>query len=73
MTAMKQHSEVAWEIASRYSSVLASETRDLAAAIDKALEDSRRNLATRDDFIVNKGLWSEFTDGLNQQIMPEGK
>lgn len=24
----------------------------------------RRNLATRDDFIVKKGLWSEFTDQL---------
>jgi hypothetical protein len=31
------YSKTAWDIASRYSSVLASETRDLAAAIDTAL------------------------------------
>jgi Restriction alleviation protein Lar len=34
---MRQHSETAWNIASRYSAVLASETRDLATAIDEAL------------------------------------
>jgi hypothetical protein len=31
---MRTFSDTAWDIASRYSDVLASETRDLAAAID---------------------------------------
>lgn len=30
----------------------------------KVIADLRRNLASRDDFIVKKGLWPEFTDGL---------
>lgn len=34
---MREHSETAWAIASQYSSVLASETRDLAAQIDRVL------------------------------------
>jgi hypothetical protein len=38
---MRQHSEAAWKIASLYSHVLASETRDLAAQIDMALEAER--------------------------------
>jgi hypothetical protein len=44
---MIEHSKVAWDIASRYSDILASETRDLAAAIDVAIankvEDIRRS------------------------------
>lgn len=42
---MKEHSKEAWEIASRYSAVLASETRDLAAHIDKALQAERERCA----------------------------
>lgn len=38
---MKQHSETAWRIASLFSDVLASSTRDLAAHIDTALEAER--------------------------------
>jgi hypothetical protein len=34
---MKQHSDAAWKIASQYSHVLASETRDLAAQIDQVV------------------------------------
>lgn len=36
---MKQHSDTAWKIASKFSHVLASETRDLAAHIDVALDE----------------------------------
>jgi hypothetical protein len=38
-----------------------------AATVERQVQviaDLRRNLATRDDFIVKNGLWSEFTDGL---------
>lgn len=45
---MKEHSEMAWKIASGYSRVLASETRDLAAQIDAAIGNERercRNIA----------------------------
>jgi hypothetical protein len=38
---MRKFSDTAWEIASRYSEVLASETRDLAAAIDAAIEGKK--------------------------------
>jgi hypothetical protein len=41
---MKQHSETAWNIAGRYSNLLASETRDLAAAIDAALADQMEQI-----------------------------
>lgn len=37
---MQKFSDVAWEIASRYSDVLASETRDLAGQIDARLKDA---------------------------------
>ncbi len=40
-TGLKIHSDAAWKIASLYSNVLASETRDLAAHIDVALEAER--------------------------------
>ena len=39
---MKKYSAEAWGIASKYSDVLASETRDLAAQIDAALADVKR-------------------------------
>lgn len=42
---MKEHSETAWKIASIYSSVLASETRDLAALIDAAITAERERCA----------------------------
>lgn len=45
MSDLRQHSETAWRIASRYSSVLASETRDLAAAIDEELAKLRAQCA----------------------------
>jgi hypothetical protein len=35
---MQEHSEAAWKIASIYSGILASETRDLAAHIDAAMK-----------------------------------
>jgi hypothetical protein len=38
MSEMRKHSETAWNIASLYSHYLASETRDLAAHIDVALD-----------------------------------
>lgn len=31
---------------------------------DEEIRGLRRNLQSRDDFIVAKGLWSDFTDGL---------
>lgn len=37
-----RYSATAWEIASRYASILGSETRDLAAAIDEALDRPRK-------------------------------
>ena len=42
---MKQHSEAAWNIASKFSHALASETRDLAAHIDEALAAERERCA----------------------------
>lgn len=42
---MHEHSETAWKIASQYSHVLASETRDLAAWIDKVIADEREACA----------------------------
>lgn len=32
----------------------------------------RRNLETRDDFLVERGLFSEFTDWL-KKVFPDGK
>ena len=42
---MREHSEAAWNIAGLYSSVLASETRDLAAHIDAAIAAERERCA----------------------------
>lgn len=42
---MKEYSETAWKIASLYSKVLASETRDLAAHIDAAIDAERQRCA----------------------------
>lgn len=46
MSELRQHSEAAWRIASPYSDILASETRDLAAAIDVELASLRAQLAS---------------------------
>jgi hypothetical protein len=43
---MHKYSPTAWRIASLYSGVLASETRDLAAHIDAALARERERCAT---------------------------
>jgi len=37
---LRKYSDTAWSIASRYSHILASETRDLAGAIDEAIADA---------------------------------
>lgn len=42
---MRLHSEEAWKLAHLYSDVLASETRDLAAAVDMLLDKEREELA----------------------------
>lgn len=42
---MKQHSKIAWEVASKFSHALASETRDLAGWIDATLADERERCA----------------------------
>lgn len=42
---MQIHSDAAWDIASRWSWCLASDTRTLAAQIDVALENVRADLA----------------------------
>lgn len=42
---MRQYSELAWSIASLYSHALASETRDLAAHIDAAIQAERERCA----------------------------
>jgi hypothetical protein len=39
---LRQHSSIAWGIASQYGHILASETRDLAADIDRALDEVRK-------------------------------
>lgn len=41
---MHKYSEIAWSIANIYSRFLASETRDLAAHIDKALAADRAEI-----------------------------
>lgn len=43
---MRTYSDKAWEIASLYSHYLASETRDLAAHIDLALDRAREELTS---------------------------
>lgn len=48
---VRQHSEAAWKIASRYSHVLASETRDLAAQID----DGFASLRSRVEVLEKEG------------------
>jgi hypothetical protein len=55
---MKVHSKPAWAIASRYSSVLASETRDLAAQIDAAREAAYAQ-AIQDANQMIGALWSD--------------
>lgn len=50
---MKQHSDIAWSIASIYSRVLASETRDLAAHIDQALDAVREICASQAEGFYN--------------------
>lgn len=42
---MTEYSETAWKIASLYSAILASETRDLAAHIDVAIAAERERCA----------------------------
>lgn len=56
---MTEHSETAWKIASLYSRVLASETRDLAAHIDVAIAAERERCAkVCDDWIKTFGKGS---------------
>lgn len=45
MTGLRIHSEAAWDVASKFSHALASETRDLAAHIDIALAAERERIA----------------------------
>ncbi len=59
---MQEYSETAWGIASKYSHVLASETRDLATWIDKVIADERERCAKLADPPLmhrkgNVGLW----------------
>lgn len=54
---MKEHSETAWKIASLYSNVLASETRDLAAQIDAAIADQRQALKTAIGHLDHMAAW----------------
>lgn len=61
---MTIHSKTAWDIASRYSAVLASETRDLAGAIDKAIADERERCAE-----IAEG-WPATFDGM---VSPQGR
>ena len=77
---MKQHSETAWKIASLYSGVLASETRDLAAHIDKAIAGAREEAISECAEIAKKyddcgGVFiAEKIDAINQQArQQEGK
>lgn len=52
---MKERSEVAWKIASLYSSVLGSETRDLATHIDEAIATERERCAKIADRFLSTG------------------
>lgn len=45
MADLKIHSETAWDVASQFSHVLASDTRSLARLIDIALETEREACA----------------------------
>lgn len=57
---MKQHSPIAWGIASKFSHVLASETRDLATHIDEALLGKWRPIETapKDRNIIITGRYA---------------
>lgn len=43
---------------------------DLIGEAADEIEQLRRNLNGRDDFLVNKGLWQEFVDDLPRQSRP---
>lgn len=58
---MREHSTTAWDIASKYSHVLASETRDLAAWIDKAIADERAACAALVEADGGRGRFFEST------------
>jgi len=70
---LREHSKTAWGIASRYSSLLASETRDLAAAIDEALQahsSADNDLAER--LLAEAESWLPETD-LHKLLTEAGK
>jgi hypothetical protein len=59
---MKEYSKTAWDIASRFSGVLASETRDLAGMIDAVLPEWKPiDTAPRDEMFIwayrREGRW----------------
>jgi len=43
------------------------------AAQAEEIERLRKNLETRDKFIVNTGRWQDFVDGLPSNTIPGGK
>lgn len=55
---MQEHSKAAWGIASRYSNILASETRDLARHIDAAIAIERERCAQLAERLHEKPGWS---------------
>lgn len=82
MSDLREHSEAAWRIASRYSHVLASETRDLAAAIDAELASLRAQLAQseanhgqavnylQDQLASTRKALGEIADAVDPETMP---
>jgi hypothetical protein len=70
---MRQFSKTAWDIASQYSNVLASETRDLAAQIDDVLNKQWQPIETapRDEKIWILANTQGLSPATNDPFIPD--
>jgi len=66
---MRIHSETAWNIASQFSNLLASDTRTLAAMIDDALDAKVKAAVAIAERNGNAGIGSQIAT--LQRVMPE--
>ncbi len=69
MNGMTKFSDTAWEIASRYSDVLASETRDLAGAIDAALTRQHETAVELADWLARMREGNEESIARNDPVI----
>ena len=70
---MKEHSKVAWDVAYKFSGMLASETRDLAAHIDILLRkviDQTWGEALEDGSVPSTKLQDKIIEAVGHQQSP---